>query len=612
LLLKGKELLRMADESQTLRYVNWRELFPFTHLFRSFRVAIHPSKLFLGLVLVLALYGGGRVMDAAWFRAYDASYNEIDLFTGYKWGQERGRSFDAIREDLRQANLNQYASRLKAARIVTDDQAAMDAAQHSKHFSDLEDRIIWSRNDAIKAADDRLDNDLKQANNLANKIDRDRRIREVQDQHDSAIRQAQEQTKVEIENLASIAPRPIFDSFMDYEARQFHYVIENAVSWNWLNGLTTRGASEAAAFTRGNPLESDQLGAVAMAYARPASVVQAVSNFAVVGPGWLIRYHLLYFVIYACWFLLIWAIFGGAIARIAAVHVARDEKISVRQALRFSTSKVLSFIFAPVIPLIIILFVGVLVAIGGLLIYIPWGIGPIIVGIFFFLALLAGFVMTLVVVGTAGGFNLMYPTIAVEGSDSFDAISRSFSYIFARPWRMIFYTIVSLVYGALTFIFCRYFVYIMLGLTHFFVGWWLGFRPGRYWPEIWPPVSDQNLAYHIVFPALSFPEQVAAVLISIWVYILLGLLAGYVVSFYFSSNTIIYFLMRREVDATEMDDVYLEETDDDFGETAAAASAPSVETVTTQTTTTTVVTGSADTGSVQPPPAEPGGTNSGA
>ena len=53
----------------------------------------------------------------------------------------------------------------------------------------------------------------------------------------------------------------------------------------------------------------------------------------------------------------------------------------------------------------------------------------------------AGFVMTITLFGTIGGFNLMYPTIAVEGSDSFDAITRSFSYVYARPWRMLFYTL---------------------------------------------------------------------------------------------------------------------------------------------------------------------------
>src|SRR5207302_8928794 len=126
-----------------------------------------------------------------------------------------------------------------------------------------------------------------------------------------------------------------------------------------------------------------------------------------------------------------------------AVHVAREEKLSIRQALRFSSGKFLSFVFAPVIPLVIILVVGLVVAVGGLLLYVPV-VGEILVGIFFFLALAAGFVMTLVALGTFGGLNLMYPTIAVEGSDSFDAISPSFSYVYARPQRMLCSTIAAL------------------------------------------------------------------------------------------------------------------------------------------------------------------------
>jgi len=30
----------MADDSQAIRGISWRETFPFTHLFRTFRVAI--------------------------------------------------------------------------------------------------------------------------------------------------------------------------------------------------------------------------------------------------------------------------------------------------------------------------------------------------------------------------------------------------------------------------------------------------------------------------------------------------------------------------------------------------------------------------------------------
>ena len=45
----------MADEPQQIRGINWRETFPFTHLFRAFRVAVHPSKLMLGLIALLIL-----------------------------------------------------------------------------------------------------------------------------------------------------------------------------------------------------------------------------------------------------------------------------------------------------------------------------------------------------------------------------------------------------------------------------------------------------------------------------------------------------------------------------------------------------------------------------
>src|SRR5436305_493844 len=62
----------MADDSggQVLRGINWREAFPFTHLFRTFRIAIHPSKLILALVALLLLYVGGRVLDGLWPTEY--------------------------------------------------------------------------------------------------------------------------------------------------------------------------------------------------------------------------------------------------------------------------------------------------------------------------------------------------------------------------------------------------------------------------------------------------------------------------------------------------------------------------------------------------------------
>src|SRR4051794_25913034 len=215
-------------------------------------------------------------------------------------------------------------------------------------------------------------------------------------------------------------------------------------------------------------------------------------------------HHWIFFTIFFLFFLCVWSIFGGAIARIAAVHVARDEKISIRQALRFSTGKFLSFISAPIIPLLIVGAVALVVAVGGLIVNIP-AIGPIIVGALLFLALAAGFVMALVLLGLAGGFNLMYPTIAVEGSDSFDAISRSFSYLYGRPWRLGFYTAVAVAYGAITYLFARLFIYLMLGMAHHFAGMavFTDAASGQpLWEALWPG-THERLAYDIDFFSLN-------------------------------------------------------------------------------------------------------------
>jgi hypothetical protein len=199
--------------------------------------------------------------------------------------------------------------------------------------------------------------------------------------------------------------------------------------------------------------------------------------------------------------------------------------------------------------------------------------------------------MTLVLIGTAGGFNLMYPTIAVEGSDSFDAISRSFSYVYAKPWRMLFYSAMGLAYGAITYLFVRLFIFLTLLLTWFFVGLFVFRHAGsdeNIWPVLMPHPSFASLPYETDTQALNAASSLGAFLIAFWNYLAISMLGAFAISFYFSVNTIIYYLMRREVDATELDDVYLEQPDEEFAETpvapsvstapAAAAAAPVDET----------------------------------
>jgi hypothetical protein len=174
--------------------------------------------------------------------------------------------------------------------------------------------------------------------------------------------------------------------------------------------------------------------------------------------------------------------------------------------------------------------------------------------------------MALVAVGTVGGLNLMYPTIAVEGSDSFDAISRSFSYVYARPWRMAFYSLVALIYGVLCYLFVRFFAFLVLKLTHMSVAAGIG-RPGAgsyglidKFTSMWPaPQLFGSLHGGFDWAACQGAQTFGAFVIGLWVYVIVGFVAAFLVSFFFSANTVIYYLLRNRVDSTDMDDVYVEE-----------------------------------------------------
>src|SRR2546423_7228889 len=147
--------------------------------------------------------------------------------------------------------------------------------------------------------------------------------------------------------------------------------------------------------------------------------------------------------------------------------------------------------------------------------------------------------------------------------------------VFARPWRMLWYTLLALIYGGIAYLFVRFFLFMMLTLTHFFVGWWLGAGARQYWDNpataMWPPPTWDSLTYNVNYANLKWSEDTAAGLISFWVYLTVGLLGAFAISFYFSANTIIYYLMRREVDATETDDVYAGEAEDEVGGPGPAA-----------------------------------------
>ncbi len=283
---------------------------------------------------------------------------------------------------------------------------------------------------------------------------------------------------------------------------------------------------------------------------------------------WLTRFHPFFAILLILSWLAVWSIFGGAICRMSALQFARDERIGPLTALKFSSDKFFSFFTAPLIPIMIVLVISLILMLLSLLGTLPLAIGDILTGLLMGLALLAGFIITFIVIVFIGGVNLMYPAISVEGSDHFDAISRSFSYIIGRPWHMLFYTLIASIYGAICFFFVRLFGFVMLITVRGPVQAAMAFDDASQidvvnkMDLIWPSPSFQNIHPDVNFMALSGSESIAAFFIFLWTWAIAGLILSFAVSYIFSTNTTIYFLLRKHVDDSPWEDVHLEEDAD--------------------------------------------------
>ena len=270
--------------------------------------------------------------------------------------------------------------------------------------------------------------------------------------------------------------------------------------------------------------------------------------------------------------LAIWAYFGGAITRIAAVQLAAEERLPLAAALRFACRKWPAYFVAPLIPLLGVVLAAAPIWILGLLMHFNWGI--LLAGIAWPVLLIAGAIMAVLLLGLVFGWPLMWTTISTEGTDSFDAMQRSYSYVFQRPLHYLFYAVVAAALGALSWLLVKNFAAAVIALT--------------YWAASFACFGGQIEAVAgTVEEPLSGVAGAGATLIHFWVGAVKLLAVGFLYGYFWTAMSPIYLLLRRGVDATEMDEVFL---DEDAGEASYglppiqtdAAGAPIVDNTTAQ------------------------------
>jgi hypothetical protein len=251
-----------------------------------------------------------------------------------------------------------------------------------------------------------------------------------------------------------------------------------------------------------------------------------------------------YYLVGGIWTLLVWSAFGGAITRMAALQFARDERTELKTALTHARSKVGAHLAALLLPLAFVLLLAIPIIVLGFVMRID--VGAALGGILWFLVLAVAMGMAVIVVGLLFGWPLMWGAINTESSDSFDAISRSYAYTFQKPLTYLGYLLWAALIGLLGWLL----VWIVSELVVNLSAWSAALGAGR-------TRMDKLLAAEMPGNVGSFGARV----MGIWNGVVYTLASAYAYSYFFCAVAGIYLLMRRDVDATELDQVFSADPD---------------------------------------------------
>lgn len=252
--------------------------------------------------------------------------------------------------------------------------------------------------------------------------------------------------------------------------------------------------------------------------------------------------HFVYLLAGALWTLAVWALFGGAITRLAAVTFARQENVSWKQLTRFVVPRWPAYFAAPLLPILGTFLLATLLALLGLLLRFDAGI--LAAGILWPLVLLVGFLMAFLLLGLFFGWPLMWGTISAEGTDSFGALSHSYSYAYQRPLKYLLYAVIAALVGVLGWYLVALFATWIIDLANWGVSWGSG---------------AATLGDVVARNDLTTLAGAGGALIGFWQGCIAMLAAAFIFTYFWSASTVIYFLLRLQVDAKEMDEVFMTE-----------------------------------------------------
>ena len=246
----------------------------------------------------------------------------------------------------------------------------------------------------------------------------------------------------------------------------------------------------------------------------------------------------------------IWSFVGLAIARVCLLRVTRNETIGIDDAFDFAFDHWLASFGGVSIPLVASFALCVPAALLGLLM--TFDFGAAVVSLLWPLVLALATGMAMLLLGLTYAWPLIISSAACEGQNSFDAMTRSFAYVFQRPINCLGYAVVAMLFGGFCWLIIANLSDSIVDMSYWATSWGAN-RVGGDLPRIEVLkglVSDTETSSESM---LSFSQHT----IGFWNALIRTIAASFLYGLFWCMASTVYLLLRRDVDNTEMDEIYI-------------------------------------------------------
>jgi hypothetical protein len=219
--------------------------------------------------------------------------------------------------------------------------------------------------------------------------------------------------------------------------------------------------------------------------------------------------------------LAIWSMAGTLLCRRASLIFAGDDETPVDRTVRFSMRRFSHCLGAPLIPLSVSVFLGLLLAVIGLIGRIPY-----LSGVWFFvispIVVILSFSIAFLVFATAIGWPLMVAAVATDDCDSFGGLSRAYSVLTCRPWQFSGLLILGFAIGLILMSLAAVFgqIVVTCGISSVALG-----------------SGSARAAESLLGPMLTIVQTI---------------IEGVGISFFWTVSVVIYLLLRQMIDGVPL------------------------------------------------------------